>query len=112
MSWKLYLDDVRTPPDGEIFPLYADIVIARTSDEAEKLVAERGMPEFISFDHDLGEIKTGHYFANWLVEQDLNGTYTFPEGFEYNVHSANPVGAANIRGVMDRYLKFKTEQNG
>lgn len=128
-SWILYLDDERNPKDGKPW------VIARTAQEAKDLVTSKGMPSFISFDHDMGYIipeeaqpegkyvktpigwmnpqikieETGYDFAKWLVEQDQNGTITFPTDFSFYVHSANPEGAKNIQSLMDRYLKFKNE---
>jgi hypothetical protein len=39
-----------------------------------------------------------------MIEQILDGALTIPYGFRYNVHSQNPVGAANIKGTMDGIL--------
>lgn len=101
MSWRLFLDDLRDPQK-----VYNrdDLIVARTSEEAEALVTQLGAPEWIGFDHDLGEIKTGHYFALWLIEQELDGNIRLPDNFTYNVHSANPVGAENIRKLLENYL--------
>jgi len=99
---RLYLDDIRTPPPGEW-------VICRDVEQAQAICAAHGCPAFISFDHDLGEdVATGYDFAHWLVDNDLDtGGAFIPEGFTYNVHSANPVGAANITGLLDGYLEFR-----
>ena len=101
MSWKLFLDDVRDP-----VKVYGsdDFKVARTADQAERLVAVWGAPSFIGFDHDLGEIKTGMSFAVWLVEKDMDEEICLPDDFSFNVHSANPVGAENIRRLMNNYL--------
>lgn len=104
MSYKLYIDDVRTPRDP------GDWFIVRTVDEAKALINEIGFPNFISFDHDLGNHKeTGFDFAKWLVQQDQD-YQVLGEDFTYFVHSANPIGAANIIGLMEGWLKFKREQ--
>ena len=103
---KLYLDDVRDLPD-ESFDL------ARSYEEAVLFVKENGIPPFISFDHDLGVdeneklLPTGFDFAKWLVEMDMDNIYKFPENFSFNVHSANPVGKANIEGYLNNYLKSR-----
>ena len=103
---KLYLDDVRDLPD-ESFDL------ARSYEEAVLFVKENGIPPFISFDHDLGVdeneklLPTGFDFAKWLVDMDMDNIYKFPENFSFNVHSANPVGKANIEGYLKNYLNFK-----
>lgn len=93
---KLYLDDLRTIPDG----FYG----VRTYENAIRFVGYCGIPNYISFDHDLGEEKTGYDFAKWLVEQDLCGSNKFPDDFEFNVHSANPVGVKNIEGLFKSYF--------
>ena len=80
-------------------------VIARTQQEAQQLITERGLPEMISFDHDYGppEAGNGHDLAKWLVEEALDGRLDL-RGLRYQVHSRNPVGQINIRGVLDSYL--------
>jgi hypothetical protein len=99
--YKLYLDDIRTPKtDGW--------VIKRSYEEAVVHVLEYGFPNYVSFDHDLGDAddKTGLDFAKFLVELDQI-TMHMPKDFDFNVHSANPVGAANIRHFMEGYLRHK-----
>jgi hypothetical protein len=104
--WKLYLDDIRIPKD----PTY---IIARTVEEAQRLIEQYGVPEQISFDHDLGVddmdnlLPTGYDLAKWLVEMDLDGSLQIPENFAFSVHSQNPVGAENIREYLGNYLKFR-----
>ena len=103
---KLYLDDVRDLPDESF-------LLARSYEEAVLFVKDNGIPPFISFDHDLGVdeneklLPTGFDFAKWLVEMDMDNIYKFPENFSFNVHSANPVGKANIEGYLNNYLKSR-----
>lgn len=119
MTYKLYIDDIRNPPDGTW-------VVARSVDAAISYVLEYGFPRFISFDHDLGlklrarddqaiilvaeeedtEAPSGYDFAKWLVNEDIEHGW-MDGGFDYQVHSANPVGAANIRGLLDHYLRVR-----
>jgi hypothetical protein len=99
MAYRLFLDDLRDPPDGTW-------VVARSVAEATSWVRQHGMPGLISFDHDLGpEAPTGHDFAKWLVDCHLDGTHLLPADFAYTVHSANPPGALNISGLLDRFLR-------
>ena len=112
--YRLFVDDERDPafleflirqgsrditPDGPW-------VIARTQQEAQELITMRGLPEMISFDHDYGptEAGNGHDLAKWLVEEALDGRLDL-RNLTYQVHSRNPVGQVNIRGVLDSYLK-------
>ena len=94
MTYKMFIDDER-------FPVTTDWVIVRSSEEAKECVRNYGIPRFISFDHDLGGEDTSMNFIHWLIKivLDSNGFMKFPT--EYTVHSQNPVGAANIKSLMD-----------
>lgn len=111
MTWRLFLDDVRN-----VDWIYAiedpnSYVICRSFHEAVVACTERGCPSFISFDHDLGEdTPTGMDFARWLVERDLDASF-FPEDFNWKVHSANPIGVANIEGLLTSYFDTKQQRN-
>ena len=105
MTYKLYLDDIRNPKTAE------DWVVVRSYREAHKYVCKFGYPKHISFDHDLGDhVPTGYDFAHWLVDRDLTH-HEMPADFTFNVHSANPPGAANIQGLMDNYLEFRKRKD-
>jgi hypothetical protein len=108
---KLYIDDIRTPKGN-------GYIIVRSSESAKEFMENNGCPEYISFDHDLGGDDTAMIVVKWMVEKDLNSNGNFiPDDFRYNVHSANPVGAANIEGYLKSYLKtrkkyeFETSKN-
>lgn len=130
MTWKLFIDDdcdgARNPaitveqaawrslmhlpavkPDTSAL---GEWVLARTADEAIRIVEERGMPSFISFDHDLGDGKDAITVAHWLIARDMDG-HPFPEEFDFEVHSGNPVGRVNIRGLIENYLEFKARES-
>jgi hypothetical protein len=94
MTYKLFIDDER-------FPATTEWVIVRSSEEAKDAVRNYGIPRFISFDHDLGGDDTSMAFIHWLIKivLDSNGHMKFPA--EYYIHSQNPVGAANIKSLMD-----------
>ena len=97
--YKMFLDDLRQPPDNTW-------IVVRSYDTAVEYVRVFGMPETISFDHDLGLDKTGYDFAKFIVDLDLDLNVFTPE-FRFYVHSANPVGASNIKNLLDGYLAFK-----
>lgn len=50
--------------------------------------------QFLSLDHDLGDLDTIMPFVDWLEESVYNGTA--PQIEEILVHTANPVGAKQI----------------
>lgn len=98
MVWKLFLDDIRMP----IEPGY---VIARSSIEGIELCKSKTLPKFISFDHDLGVDDDAMIFLKELFllwEQEGSDESKIPN---YQVHSANPVGAKNIISYMDSWKK-------
>ena len=96
MTYKMFLDDERFPPnDG------AEWLIARSSQEAIDLVETYGIPRFISFDHDLGGDDTSRNFIFWLSDYMLDNEFSFAgRDFDFYVHSQNPIGAQWIRGTM------------
>lgn len=94
-GWRLFLDDVRDPEDTAY-------TVARSSEEALELCRSRGMPEFMSLDHDLGGDDTTMVFLTRLV-REVWDTYTPPPDFQ--VHSANPVGAKNIVSFINSWAK-------
>jgi hypothetical protein len=108
MNFRIFLDDIRDvrwvyPDDSHNWH------ICRSFNEFIDTITSLGFPDMVSFDHDLGEnVPTGMDAAKHLVELDLN-TGDMPDKFFYTVHSANPVGAANIRGLLENYLNSKKE---
>ena len=99
--------------DDERFPVDETLTIARSYAEAISLLAPGYQVLYVSFDHDLGsDPKTGFDFAKFLVNTDLdnNGTLLHSD-FSFYVHSANPVGATNITGLLDNYIVFKSNNS-
>jgi hypothetical protein len=122
MSYSLFLDDFRYPEDCFEYThqtVYIDEqwVIARSYDEFVKTIQEKGIPEVISFDHDLADEhytdfhgydeyqeKTGYHCAKWLIEYCLDNNLDIPK-FIF-IHSMNPVGAQNIASLFNTYRKL------
>jgi hypothetical protein len=98
---KLYLDDIRIPKTEGW-----DIV--RNYDEFVFWVRLHGIPDEVSFDHDLGEDteKTGLNVAKWLGQYCIEKNTLFPK---WNVHSANPVGKANIEAYINNVIKHQNK---
>lgn len=108
--YKLYIDDVRNPGFD---PDQLRTVIARTSKEAIKVVKKQGLPVKIAFDHDLGGNNTTIKFIHWLINYFIDHEkLTLPPGFSYDVHSSNPPGAENIRGLMNNLITFSVSREG
>jgi hypothetical protein len=125
MKKRIYLDDIRTPDDG-------NWVVVRSYDEFVAAVEDIGLSniETVSLDHDLGDSamkewhtnvyhnykldynniteKTGYDCAKWLVEQWLDGRPVV----DVYTHSANAIGSANIMGLINNYRHInKLPQN-
>ena len=102
-NYKLFLDDERFPPDDGN---HWDIV--RSARDAYDFFIKKRCPDFISFDHDLGEDGTGKDVANWIIKTDLDYKGKFiPDGFDFRVHSQNPIGAKNISELLNQYLEHR-----
>lgn len=91
---KLYLDDIRPIPFG--------FVGVRSYSEFVTFIEQNGLPDFISFDHDLGEEKSGYDCAKMLVEYCMNTEQPLPD---FAVHSQNPVGKQNIESLLGNFRK-------
>jgi hypothetical protein len=112
------LDDVRTPKD-------ADWKVVRSYDEFTAHIKMNGLEnyELMSLDHDLGDTAMNEYYNNvspnytldynniqektgldcakFLVAESMNTKIPLPQIY---VHSANPIGSANIMGYINNYL--------
>lgn len=112
---KLFLDDIRIPkeainlvPNGfNDFYLQNDWDIVRNYDEFVLHIEMNGVPEFVSFDHDLADFhykleKTGLDCAKFLVEYCADENLQLPQ---YLVHSANPSGKENIEKFLENAKK-------
>ena len=115
---RIYLDDVRTP-------LQDDWVVVRTYDEFVSKIRLVGLDniEVISLDHDLGDSamveyynnvkdnyqldytniteKTGYDCCKFLVSESMGKNIPLPQIY---VHSANPIGSANMMGYINNYF--------
>jgi len=99
MSYNLYLDDERDPKTKR------DWIIVRSYEEFVKTIEEKGIPSYISFDHDLGpDVPTGMDCAKWLVDQNIVVE-------DFNVHSANGPGGGNIEGLLRNWVNFKKKNS-
>ena len=92
----LYLDDLRPTPEG------FDRVYSY--EEFVDYLERKGLPDFISFDHDLGEDLSGYDCAKYLVEYCLEHQLPLPD---YQVHSQNPVGKENIERLLENFRRFE-----
>ena len=99
--FNIWLDDVRPmPQDGEFNVRCSNFyefkaIIDLANDVGIEI-------ECISFDHDLGEGKTGMDCVKYLVQMDMDHT-VLDSHFEFKVHSANPVGKENIQEYLAQY---------
>jgi hypothetical protein len=94
----MFLDDERFPPGDKAW------VLVRSSADAIEYVKRRGLPEFISFDHDLGGDDTARRFVLWLIDHLDQGTSKLPTNFQFYVHSQNPIGRDWIEGTMNNIV--------
>jgi len=110
---KLFLDDIRTIEMVYDKSMESEFDIVRTYHDFVNYIEENGLPDFISFDNDLGldekgEVALdGYAAAKWLVfESGLD-----LRALKFKVHSANPVAAEQIKGLLNNYIKHLKNEN-
>lgn len=143
-NYNIFVDDNRVPTDclsymhnwigtknPELY-LHTEWVVVRNFQEFSNYITQHGLPDKVSFDHDLADEhqeyyhvnlegkpweekqkhvynydsfkeKTGVSCAKWLVEYCLDRNLTLPECW---IHSANPVGRLNIQSVLHSAKKL------
>jgi len=103
---RLWLDDERDPRDPFIqqqFGARGDEEWVRTAPEAIQIL-NMGNVSYISLDHDLGESGgSGYDVASFIEKNAYDGIIN---RMEWQVHSANPVGAKRIQQAMQNADKF------
>jgi hypothetical protein len=130
MSYNLFLDDVRMPKDAFAYmklPIYTAIewIVVRNYYAFVALIEGKGVPDIISFDHDLAiehydkqivegqsydeiydmfDEKTGYHCAKWLIEYCIDNNKKLPA--EIYIHSMNPAGSMNIKSLFETYYKL------
>lgn len=133
MRTLLWLDDFRNPYEDDwlVFsPIHRpfNVVWAKSYDDFVSWIKTNGLPDGICFDHDLGLgiaienhkngmskrqarklkklEKTGMDCANWLVEYCMDNYLLLPK---FNIQSSNPVGAENIRTLLNNFNDFNSK---
>lgn len=100
MDYKIFLDDERFP-DWVYKTNNDDWVIIRNLTDFKNTILERGIPDFISFDNDLGaSLEEGMDAVKWMVyemEFDISN-------MDFNVHSANSGGPGGPKGNIASLL--------
>lgn len=118
---RLFLDDLRTVNMVYPNPNLNEWVVVRDFYQFVNYINKYGLPDYISFDHDLGmehtrwyfengghenppnpsvaefKEKTGYDAAKWLVDYCVEKGQPLPL---WHVHSHNPIGANNIRTYL------------
>ncbi len=126
--YNIFLDDYRSPMCLKDTRSWETV---RSYKEFVKLITEKGIPAFISFDHDLSaehyplseknsgisnpfkipydsyKEKTGYHCAKWLVDYCLENSIPLPK---YQVHSMNPIGKVNIIALLENFKSYQEEK--
>lgn len=102
MTYKLFIDDLRDPPEQPD----ANWIVVRSYDAAVELMTASGCPWYVSFDNDLGTAKEGKDIAKWMSERDLDIPGWMPPDFDFYVHSQNFGGPIeDIEVLLRNHLK-------
>ena len=106
MKKLLWIDDFRNPVKYVIGDY--DIVWVKNYDDFCKYINENGLPDIICFDHDLGEEKSGHDCAKFVINYCQKHNLDIPD---YDIQSSNNVGKDNIRSLLNNWHKVFKESN-
>lgn len=127
MNKKLFLDDYRIPLNtysytkNQIYLMDWDLVT--NYNEFINYIINNGVPDVISFDHDLGHEhytdnpdidysqfneKTGYDCAKWLIDYCLDNELEYPK--QIYIHSMNPYGSLNIESLFKTVNKIDKKQ--
>ena len=80
-----------------------DFVWVKNFDEFKNFIMSNGIPEFVSFDHDLGKgLPKGLDCAKWLVKYCEKNNINLPK---FYVHSANPNGQREINALLNGFSR-------
>lgn len=138
-EYNLFLDDERIPLDCATYMSSFKVdckiyhqpwEIVRSYSQFKEIIERKGLPNLISFDHDLADNwklresldpkewfdakenreYTGMDCAKWLVQYCEEKDFLLPK---FVVHSANPVGRENIKSYLNNFqLRQGLEING
>lgn len=109
MTYKLFPDDERVPSQVKWVDIHVDNrewVIVRNYDAFVAYIEANGIPDLISFDHDLQGFywegddlreNTGNTCAKWLIEYCRDRNLPRPKFF---IHSMSVVGQRNIWNTL------------
>jgi len=119
---KLYLDDERIPYDSFSYcknDIYKKIDwdIVKNYELFVDYILKNGLPELISFDHDLAKehykyamanhipylefkIKTGYHCLLWLIFYCKENNFNLPKIL---IHTMNAEGCLNMKNLIDSY---------
>jgi hypothetical protein len=97
----LWIDDIRPAPSGWLWAKSSDEAIAILSSSEHNI-------KTISFDHDLGGDDTAIAVATFLEERAYDGRGS---RIAWRIHSANPVGRANLERALNSCERFWNEHN-
>lgn len=101
---KLFLDDIRNP--SWIGLVDEEWTVVRSYKEFKAHINRYGVPNEVSFDHDLGTDETGYDAAKYLANHCLEFKIPLPKCWS---HSANPVGKANIISYWKAAVKEQSK---
>lgn len=94
---RLWIDDVRTPPDATW------TWVKTSADALLHLKHFAGEIAEISFDHDLGGDDTAMVVAQEIESRAYHNRI---DPIRWHVHSANPVGRKNLEAAMTSAERF------
>lgn len=118
MNYSIFLDDERWPEHVTWVELPSTRwLVVRNYQQFKDNIQLRGMPEYVTFDHDLQDFysfdpesgecveeHTGMSCLKWLVDYCQDHDMMLPVCF---FHSMNPIGVKNMKSYYENALRFQ-----
>jgi hypothetical protein len=104
---KVFLDDVRTPPEGWVHVRWpSDVFKLLETNEVTHLSLDHDLGDAENADHEGRIERTGYTVMLWLEEKVFfDRAYKVPE---ITFHSDNSVGVQKMRASLTKILDLKS----
>jgi len=104
----LFLDDTRNPEDviWVNLPKNVEWDIVRNYRQFCLYLEENGVPDFISFDFNLGDSLDGYQCANYLVAKVTQKKLKWNPNFKFEVHSSDSLAVKKTSDFLNQHIKL------
>ena len=111
MTYKLFLDDIRDPRTTPAYfgfddDFFKDMVIARSYDEAAKILHRNGLPYVLLLDYHLGDNNYSGFdvVKHFISKAEIDPSELDPD-FKYYIHTDSQVCGLLMEKALKKFLE-------